>query len=543
VNRALWLLVGLQCRGWLRTVVRGTRTVRGALLALVGLGFVGLWLWAASIGRQQPIDPDELRLHGPAIFLGYCLLTVLLSRGERAIYFSPAEVEFLFAGPFTRRQLLGYKITVSALICMLTSLVLMILLRVHARWLLAGWFGLFLGFVFLQLFSMVISLIGIMVGVQAYTRGRRVALLLLGVVAAVLIFRSSQEAGGGGFAGLFRQLEHYPAWRVLTAPLGWYIETFLVQPGDWLALLQWGGLSVGFTAVMIAVVLLLDAQYLETVAATSERVYTQIQKMRRGEAMTFHLGEGGKARWGLPSLPWWGGIGPIAWRQMTTAIRGLGRLALMIFIMLPMLFAPLFGGDRERSAEAGIAIIAPALITMSMLLSTMVPFDFRGDLDRMEVLKTLPVPAWRLVIGQLVAPVFLLGALQSLCLIVFWVTMGLESWLVPWGVAFVVPVNFLLLGLDNLLFLWFPSRILATRPADFQAIGRNVVTILVKLVVLMGAVAAAAGLGILVGSLASSYRPLVLLTAWTTLSLFAAVLVPLSAMAFRSFDVSRDMPA
>ena len=45
------------------------------------------------------------------------------------------------------------------------------------------------------------------------------------------------------------------------------------------------------------------------------------------------------------------------------------------------------------------------------------------------------------------------------------------------------------------------------------------------------------------GSLTGFRLPLILLTCWVVLSLFAAALVPLAAAAFRSFDVSRDMPA
>ena len=46
----------------------------------------------------------------PVVMLLYVVLSILTSLGERAIYFSPSDVDFLFPAPFSRRQILLYKI-------------------------------------------------------------------------------------------------------------------------------------------------------------------------------------------------------------------------------------------------------------------------------------------------------------------------------------------------------------------------------------------------------------------------------------------------
>ena len=61
--------------------------------------------------------------------------------------------------------------------------------------------------------------------------------------------------------------------------------------------------------------------------------------------------------------------------------------------------------------------------------------------------------------------------------------------------AFVLPVTFLLIGLENLLFLLFPSRMMANQAGDFQAVGRNVLLVFAKL----SGLALALGLAVLVG--------------------------------------------
>src|SRR5205085_9966820 len=110
MNRALWLLIGLQLRGWGRFLARSLRTVKGALLALVGLFIFVPWLLTALTASAAPgFDPETLRRSGPALLLLYCLMNVLTSSGEKAIYFTPAEVNFLFCGPFGRREVLAYQ--------------------------------------------------------------------------------------------------------------------------------------------------------------------------------------------------------------------------------------------------------------------------------------------------------------------------------------------------------------------------------------------------------------------------------------------------
>src|SRR5438552_1032240 len=124
MNRALWLLMGLQLRGRCRSLLRVLSTPKGAVLGLVGALVCGIWLWAviAAPREASAIDPDTLRANAPAFILGYCVLIVVTSRGEWGFHFSPAEVEFLFTGPFTRRQLLIYKILSNSFIALATSL-------------------------------------------------------------------------------------------------------------------------------------------------------------------------------------------------------------------------------------------------------------------------------------------------------------------------------------------------------------------------------------------------------------------------------------
>src|SRR5439155_27372350 len=115
-------------------------------------------------------------------------------------------------------------------------------------------------------------------------------------------------------------------------------------------------------------------------------------------------------------------------------------------------------------------------------LNAFVAFDFRSDLDRMDVLKTLPLSAGALAVGQLIAPTVVLSTVQWLGVAALALT-GPRAEVVSLAVAvLVVPVNFLLFGLENLLFLLFPTRLVNVTPGDFQALGRRLLLVMLKLV-------------------------------------------------------------
>jgi hypothetical protein len=182
---------------------------------------------------------------------------------------------------------------------------------------------------------------------------------------------------------------------------------------------------------------------------------------------------------------------------------------------------------------------------MTLFLTPLIAFDFRGDLDRMDVLKSWPVPPVPLVLGQLLTPVLIICVVQWIALAVIASTLegGGTAMQAAFGAAaLIMPFNFLLIGLDNLLFLLFPSRAMTPTPGDFQVMGRLLLTYLVKLVILGVAAATAALIAVPVYFLTGRNLPAGLTAAWLVLAGFAAAQVPCIVLAFHRFDVARDIP-
>jgi hypothetical protein len=157
------------------------------------------------------------------------------------------------------------------------------------------------------------------------------------------------------------------------------------------------------------------------------------------------------------------------------------------------------------------------------------------------VLKTLPLPAWRLAVGQLLTPVLLFTLMQCAVLAAVAANSPRQPEVVLACAAYTAPFNFLLFALENLLFLLFPTRLAAATPGDFQTMGRNVLFLLGKVLVLAVVATAALAVGA-VAALVSGAAWVGVAAAWPVVALSGAALVPLVALAFQGFDVGRDTP-
>src|SRR6185312_7102288 len=133
----------------------------------------------------------------------------------------------------------------------------------------------------------------------------------------------------------------------------------------------------------------------------------------------------GRFRFRPPNPPWWGGVGPNFWRQMTGALGDPGRLAgvLLMLALTPAIMIVIAPSD-PRQAEPLPYVCMGMIAWMSIILSFLIPYDFRGDVDLMEELKALPIAPNRLALGQLLTPTLLATAAQTISMVVVLVGLG-----------------------------------------------------------------------------------------------------------------------
>jgi hypothetical protein len=392
----------------------------------------------------------------------------------------------------------------------------------------------------MQLFTLALGLLASAAGAGLYSRGRKLAAGLLVLLAAAVVFETGRRSDWR-WAELATELVRTRAWQVMSYPLRAFFD-LLVAERLWPDLLVPLAISAAVNLALIVAILLLDRGYQEASAEGSARRYAAIQRVRGRSVGAEAPGNARRVRWGLPSLPFLGGIGPVLWRQLTGAFRALGRLALALLLIGSLLAVALAGtlvGESTRSLT--FATFATVAWT-SIFITSLVPFDYRGDLDRIALLKTLPIVPWRLTMAQLLTPVALLSMGQWLVLAVLAIGWP-DQWPMAVALAAAVPLyNFVLIGIDNLLFLLFPVRVMASTPGDFQALGRNVLLSMGKVIGVGAAVTAAAFPGAVAYALSGSVA-LGVLAACPVLLVGCVALVPLVTLAFRRFDVGRDTPA
>jgi hypothetical protein len=538
---ALLKLIFLQSRGLVRRTISGAKSPRRAVFLVIGLGVLVMWL-APALATRVAVRHDSRRsiesVHhfreiAPMALLGVCVLTILSSAGDKAIAFSPGEVDILFPGPFTRRQLLSYKILRSALAALITALIVSIGLMPYAESWLACYAGAFLTLLFIQLVSTAGVLVGQTIGQRIYTL-TRTALVVVVIVAALLLARHWLSAVDG-LEGI-ESFRDTPVGSVILRPFEPFGNAMTARSLD--DFVKNAVEAIAIALGLFVLVILLDANYLEAALSASQRRYAQIQRIRSGALL--HATLKGDVAWRLPRPRWLLGAGPVVWRQATNAARSAKGL-MFVLLFVAVIVGPLFA-TALKSADIAQPLLA-VIAWLTVLLSGLLKFDFRGDLDHIDQLKSLPLAPSAIAVGQLVVPTVILSAAHILLLLCVALTTGSKHELFFTAAVLALPFNALLMSTENLLFLLFPSRPAASSPGDFQVLGRQAAQLVIKsvsvIVGVMIAMAIAVPLFILTGG---SYIVLTLVAGALLLAQTCA-LVPAVAWAFARFDPSVDTPA
>lgn len=522
----------------------GLKTPRGAIYFCLGIGVFMLWLgpqiWVAYYEKDtnhQMMSPETFQTIIPLGLLFYCLLTLVLNIGEKAIHFSPAEIDFLFTRPYHRRELLVYKLTNNAFNTVFASLFASVFLFRFTHNFFLTMVGLFFTFVFLSNLTILVLLFKQVVTARAYTLLRRGVLATLGLVAAALLWYFVKLEPAAGWIDLVRQFQQSLPGKMLLGPFVPFAR-LIVSNGNLTEFALWLLTAGSINAALVAGIIRLDANYYEIASDISMKFHRLIQQRRKGRQTPFAASKS-ESHTSIPMLPVWKGIGPIAWRQFSTAYRN----SKVIFIMLPILclvVGPMLF-DRKFS-EQDLMPFMFILTWMAIFMSQMIPFDFRSDIDRMDWLKVLPIHSMSITIGQLLVPVIFFTILQFLLYMGVALFFEKVRWVLLGMLCFLLPFNFLLFSVDNLFFLLFPTRIVQPRPGDFQQFGRNIFLFFIRILFLMATLALSAAMGFLVYWLTASVM-LGLILGWIVMAGSALSLVPWIAYAFERFDPSIHVPA
>jgi hypothetical protein len=559
VTRALVLLIRFRHFGGWRSF---WRSGRGSVIAMVGkaliLGYLltagltwalGVW-FALTTPRNDPVrlwlrsKVEEYGRLAPIPLLLFLVFVAVLVAFERPFRFNPAEIDLLQAGPFSRRQLLTYKIGAG-----FSGVVVMALLAAPVGTAVFPFLpcltGTLLLFGFIYLYQLVVSSVGTTLGLLG-SKGRlllAISLTILPTALALGWFSVGRMRDDP--VALYRHVTQAWGWRLALTPLGWFFEVIMAKR-VWPDLSQWASLCLVVDGIMLVTVYALDA--------CLERREDEADQGAAEAARATPVAAG--VRWSFPLSPL-GGTGPLAWRQAMNVIRNPHQVGFALltygFLLLAsymivrsgegLILLPTLDGHLEVN-PAGIWICGFLAILLTMVIAAGLSFDFRGDMGRMDVLKALPIAPVAVVAGQLFVPVLIASAMQWVLMAVIALALGSASLGLWVAAALVPPVSIVLFAIENLPSFWFPLRQTpGSKPEPFELFGH----VLLHPVVRMVGYAAATGTTLLVAALAFFLSgggvAAAFIAAWLTLAAIGTGLVTLLAHTFDQFDVTQDTSA
>jgi len=452
-------------------------------------------------------------LVGSLFFAGLTTNWWLFGGSRGALAFSPAEVQFLFPAPVSRRALIHFKLLRAQSFILVNTLLWVGLLGRGRTELNSGLRALALWVLFstLHLHRLGASLVRASAFEHGQSGARRGVVPLAVFVAAFLglawgLMQSApalQEAWEAGLPAFLNA-----AGRALRAPVpSAVLAPFraLLAPGLATTAAEWGRAMIPALGIMLlnyVWVMYRDAAFEEAAVEESARRAARLGapdtgRPREAAPHATHAGPGRRTT-RFPLSPTGNPAVAIFWKNLVAVTRAVRPSLVVIPLgagavaMLVVLATQPEGTALTHSAGVLLTSWAGLLIATGPLW---VRYDLRQDLPKLEMLRSYPISGWSVVTAEIAASTAILSAFQMSLLALAYlayvgdtaltVTLGERTALLA-ALALALPaVNAVGLTVQNAAALFFPAwvRLGATRAGGVEAMGQGLITIIASLAV------------------------------------------------------------
>lgn len=541
MDPALRQLLMLRLRGGLRQRMLQITSLRGLLFSLAFGGIIWILITSnnasdsslfSSAALDRQVLSDQIMTFMPLSMLGLSLLTVVMTTGP-TFHFSPNEINFLFTGPFHRRDLILYKFSAYVAGVALTSVFITIITPPQAGSALAVFIATLLTLVFVQLNSAVINMAGHVLDDSQLARLRRPLIMLFCAFAAIAIIYAwvSPSPGLIDLLSAFRN-----SWIGTLILLPYIAFAKLYVATSFAQLCLWALVAIAINVALLRAVIVLDGRTVDRSLAENARLSSRWDRIKQGGS--FFATQRTEVR-SSRRAPTFGGLGPITFRQTLNAVRNSSKL-MGVFVGLAACIAPLASALGAPVTEGQTITIIYVFI--AFILPRNLICDFRGDLSRMEIYKALPIAPWRICAGQLVVQVLLAYVVVlTIILSAFVFEEPVTAKIAMVLAAFALPLTLLIYALENTVYLLFPTKLVAMGRADFEFLGRSIVEFIAKSILILAAIAASGTVGIFMFKKFGLNLFLAGLTSWVTLTVFGFLTLAALQLAFNRFAVAETI--
>ncbi len=409
-------LIKLLTKAAFRSIGNKIKTPAGALFALVMAGVIVGGLAPSLIMGLTDADfgssPLFKFLASNAAFVLFCVtaIAVATDAGRSLLELRPPELQFVLAGPFSNSQILTYRMLNLLFNWCLMTLIFACVTMPYAGSFLGGLAAIFTGGMFVFLIAFIRTLLTPQLSSRAAGLIRvagfgSIAVALIEFAArysaaqqalpdAVVTISVLSELGSQTWSMQFLSFPFRSFGALLSAPmsvqlLGHLVVALLLCGAATAACYRWNS---GFSELAV-----------EGVARRNRK----LQQMRGGRLPTGSTGNA-EAAWSLPVFGWLGGAGPIAWNQLSVAVRRFKKLMIGLIVLaaagtvaviLIGKSSPNWLSERQQLAAVPIALGAASYLGFLLTISTRL--GFAAEPRSLVWYQVLPARPLMLGIGML----------------------------------------------------------------------------------------------------------------------------------------------
>jgi ABC-2 type transport system permease protein len=473
--------------------LRSPRYLAALLLGVAYLWFMILGQRPTPTAGEMP-DPEVVELLGALALLGAVAWGWVFGVERRVLTFTPAEVTFLFSGPVSRSGLIQFKLLRSQLLILFNALLWTLILS-RERFGVSAWLRVISIWVILTTLSFH-RLGASFVRTSLAEHGRLglkhrlVSLVVLGLVLIGLTWSVADAlpgiiaAGHGDVGSLLRasaDAAQHPLARAVTYPFRIMMRPLAANTvAEWLAAL-WPAVIV--LLLHYIWVVRSDSAFEETAAELSlQRARALSQSTTQRSRMGAYGISRPVLRLGTSGWP----AGAILWKNLVavTRTRRVRSAALTLGVAGAIVTALSFDPDGNLAEIAGWLAVTWAALTI-MTGPQYVRNDLRGDLLKLDLLRSYPLRGWSVVLAEAAASTLMLTVIQfALLTLAYLAFLGnttmlpdLEERTLLLLASFVClpAINLLGMLIQNGAALLFPAwvRLGSGRMAGVEALGQN----------------------------------------------------------------------
>jgi hypothetical protein len=453
-------------------------------------------------------DARALELVGALALLGAVAWGWVFGVERRVLAFSPAEVTFLFSGPVSRRGLIQFKLLRSQLLILFNALLWTLILS-RERFGVSSWLRVISIWVVLTTLSFHrLGASFVRTSLAEHGRlGLRHRVVSLGVLGAVLIALTwsiadalPQVAAAGAqdvrsFLSAVAAAAQHPVPSMLTFPFRVMVRPLAAHTvSEWLTAL-WPALIL--LVLHYVWVVRSDSAFEEAAAEVSLRRAQALSNRRSGRGTAPRVPARAAAPLFRLSPTGWA-AGAILWKNLVavTRTRRVRNAALILGAAGGIAAVLSFDPEGTLAELAGWLAVSWAGL-MVVTGPQYVRNDLRGDLLKLDLLRSYPLRGWSVVAAEAAASTLMLTAIQlSLLGIAYLAFLGNQS-MVPdleertllllAGVIFLPPLNLLSMLIQNGAALLYPAwvHLGSGRAGGVEALGQNLLMMIAFVALLL----------------------------------------------------------